>query len=167
MRALIILFVVGAAMTIGLRFLPPPSPSAPVSRAAVGTLANAPSYDYSAVKKQQQEKEQEKGRLDLTAVQRNAVRSARSYLNISGFARQGLIDQLSSEYGNQYSIGDATVAVDSLNVDWNAQAVRSAESYLKMSGFSCRGLIEQLSSEHGNKYTVGQATYGAKQAGAC
>jgi hypothetical protein len=103
----------------------------------------------------------------LTAAQRNAARSAQSYLNISGFSRQGLIDQLSSEYGNKFSIGDATVAVDSLNVDWNAQAARSAAAYLKISGFSCRGLIEQLSSEHGNKYTVEQATYGAKQSGAC
>jgi len=41
---------------------------------------------------------------------------------------------------------DATVAVDSLNVDWNQQAVRKAQDYLKMSGFSCKGLIDQLSS---------------------
>jgi host cell surface-exposed lipoprotein len=86
---------------------------------------------------------------------------------MSGFSRRGLIDQLSSEYGNKFSIGDATVVVDSLNSDWSEQAARSAAAYLKMSGFSCRGLIEQLSSEHGNKYTVEQATYGAKQAGAC
>jgi hypothetical protein len=103
----------------------------------------------------------------LTSAQRNAARSAQSYLNMSGFSRRGLIDQLSSEYGNQFSIGDASVAVDSLNIDWNEQAPRSAAAYLKMSGFSCRGLIEQLSSEYGNKYTVEQATYGAKQAGAC
>jgi hypothetical protein len=103
----------------------------------------------------------------LTTAQRNAARSAQSYVNMSGFSRRGLIDQLSSEYGNQFSIEDATVAVDSLNIDWNEQAARSAAAYLKMSGFSCRGLIEQLSSEHGNKYTVEQATYGARQAGAC
>lgn len=104
---------------------------------------------------------------DLTAAQRNAVRSANSYLRMSGFSRQGLIDQLSSEYGNKFSVGDATVAVDSLNVDWNTQAARSAASYLKMQGFSCQGLIEQLSSEHGHKYTSEQATHGATQAGAC
>ena len=103
----------------------------------------------------------------LTVAQRNAARSAQLYLNISGFSRRGLINQLSSEYGDKFSIGDATVAVDSLNIDWNAQAARSAAAYLKMSGFSCRGLIEQLSSEYGNKYTVEQATYGATQAGAC
>lgn len=103
----------------------------------------------------------------LTPGQRNAARSAQNYLNVSGFSRQGLIGQLSSEYGDKFSVGDATVAVDSLNIDWNAQAARSAAQYLKISGFSCQGLIQQLSSEHGDKYTVKQATYGAGQAGIC
>ena len=75
---------------------------------------------------------------NLTAAQRNAVRSANSYLQLSGFSRQGLIDQLSSEFGDSYSVGDATVAVNSLSTDWNAQAARSAVSYLELSGFSCR-----------------------------
>lgn len=97
----------------------------------------------------------------------NAIRSAESYLSMTGFSRDGLIEQLSSPYGDGYSVADATTAVDSLSVDWNAQAVRSAEQYLQMTGFSCTGLIEQLSSEYGSKYTVDQATYGAKQAGAC
>jgi hypothetical protein len=104
---------------------------------------------------------------NLTAAQRNAVRSANSYFQLSGFSRQGLIDQLSSEFGDRYSVGDATVAVDSLSTDWNAQTARSAVSYLELSGFSCSGLIDQLSSEFGDKYTVEQATYGATQAGIC
>ncbi|MEQ1760399.1 MAG: Ltp family lipoprotein [Vicinamibacterales bacterium] len=103
----------------------------------------------------------------LPPAQRNAARSAQSYLAISGFSRQGLIGQLSSEFGNQFSVADATAAVDSLNIDWNTQAARSAAAYLKISGFSCRGLIDQLSSENGSNYTVEQATYGATQAGIC
>ena len=104
---------------------------------------------------------------DLTPPQQNAVRSAEQYLEFSGFSRQGLIDQLSSEYGNQYAVEDATIAVDSLNSDWNEQAVRSAKSYLDASGFSCQGLIDQLSSEYGNQYTLEEATHGANSAGAC
>ena len=103
----------------------------------------------------------------LTVAQRNAVRSANSYLQLSGFSRRGLIEQLSSDFGDGYNVGDATAAVDSLSVDWNAQAARSAAAYLQMSGFSCRGLIEQLSSDAGDKYTVDQATSGATQAGIC
>lgn len=105
--------------------------------------------------------------LNLTPAQRNAARSAQSYLAISGFSHQGLIGQLSSEYGDRFSVGDSTAAVDSLNIDWNTQAARSAAVYLKISGFSCQRLIDQLSSQHGDKYTVEQATYGATQAGIC
>lgn len=103
----------------------------------------------------------------LTRPQNNAARSAKQYIGISGFSRNGLINQLSSSAGDGYDIADATVAVDSLNIDWNKQAVRSAEQYLSISGFSCKGLINQLSSSAGDKYTVSQATHGAQQVGAC
>jgi hypothetical protein len=103
----------------------------------------------------------------LSGPQKNAVRSAQQYLSIQGFSRNGLIEQLSSEYGDGYNVSDATVAVDSLNIDWNMQAVKSAKQYLSIQGFSCKGLIEQLSSGAGDKFTQSQATYGAKQAGAC
>lgn len=103
----------------------------------------------------------------LTRPQKNAVRSARQYLSMTGFSRDGLIQQLSSSAGEGYDVADATVAVDSLDVDWNENAARSAEQYLSMMGFSCRGLIEQLSSSAGEKYTESQARYGAEKAGAC
>ncbi|MDY0207772.1 MAG: Ltp family lipoprotein [Pseudomonas sp.] len=103
----------------------------------------------------------------LTGPQKNAVRSAQQYISIQGFSRNGLVEQLSSDYGDGYNVSDATVAVDSMNIDWNKQAVKSAKQYLSIQGFSCKGLIEQLSSSHGDKYTPSQATYGAKQAGAC
>jgi hypothetical protein len=104
---------------------------------------------------------------DLTGPQNNAVRSAKQYLRIKGFSRKGLIEQLSSDAGSGYNITDATVAVDSLDIDWNEQAARSAKQYLKIMGFSCKALVQQLSSDAGDGYTVNQATYGAKQAGAC
>lgn len=103
----------------------------------------------------------------LTGPQKNAVRSAKQYLTVTGFSREGLIHQLSSDFGDGYEVADATVAVDSLNIDWNQQAVRSAKQYLTVMGFSCKGLIEQLSSSAGDKYTTSQATHGARQAGAC
>jgi len=103
----------------------------------------------------------------LSAQQINAVRAAQSYLNISGFSRDGLIEQLSSPAGSGFNRNDATLAVDSMNVDWNLEAVKSAKQYLKLMGFSCKGLIQQLSSPAGGKFTEQQATFGARQAGAC
>ena len=103
----------------------------------------------------------------LTGPQKNAVRAAQSYLSISAFSRDGLIEQLSSPAGNGFDRTDATKAVDSMTIDWNQQAVKSAKEYLKLMGFSCSGLIQQLSSKAGGKFTESQARLGAKQAGAC
>lgn len=103
----------------------------------------------------------------LTSQQRHAAESARQYLSLQGFSRLGLIAQLSSAAGEGFSRRDATIAVDSLRVDWKAQAVRSARAYLDIQSFSCRGLIEQLSSSAGDRYTRAQAEYGARQTDAC
>lgn len=99
--------------------------------------------------------------------QQNAARSAQSYLAVSGFSRDGLINQLSSDAGHGYDAQDAKAAVDSLNVDWNEQAKRSAEQYLSVLGLSCKSLVEQLSSDAADRYTKAQAEHGARAAGAC
>ncbi|MAM39598.1 MAG: hypothetical protein CL949_14095 [Erythrobacter sp.] len=103
----------------------------------------------------------------LTGPQYQATRSAQQYLSMTGFSREGLIEQLSSQHGEGYDRSDAIAAVDSLDVDWNENAARSARQYLEMTGFSCSGLIEQLSSSAGERYTRSEAEYGARQAGAC
>jgi hypothetical protein len=101
---------------------------------------------------------------ELTAAQENAIESAESYLEFGGFSRQGLIDQLSSEYGEGFKKKDAEFAVDYLDVNWKKEAVESAESYLESGSFSLDGLIEQLESEYGDQFTHAQAVYGAKRA---
>ena len=103
----------------------------------------------------------------MTNQQKNAVRSAKNYISIQGFSRDGLINQLSSDAGDGYNIDDATIAVDSMDIDFNEQAGKSAKNYISIQGFSCDGLINQLSSSAGDKYTKEQAEYGAKLAGAC
>ena len=102
-----------------------------------------------------------------TRAEENAIKSAESYLSFSSFSRQGLIDQLSSEYGEGFTLAQATLAVDSLDVDFMAEAVESAESYLSFSSFSCQGLIDQLSSEYGEGFTLAQARHGVGATGLC
>jgi hypothetical protein len=103
----------------------------------------------------------------LTQQQKSAAASAKQYLSTQAFSQQGLINQLDSSAGDGYSVNDATVAVDSLTVDWNAEAVQAAKAYLQTQPFSCTDLINQLDSSAGDQYTVAQATYGATQAGDC
>ncbi len=106
---------------------------------------------------------------DLVDWNEQAVRSAQDYLEYSAFSRTGLIDQLSSEYGSQFTQEQAEYAVDHLEknnlVDWNEQAVRAAQEYLEYSAFSRAELIEQLSSEYGSQFTQEQAEYAAGEVG--
>ena len=103
----------------------------------------------------------------LTQQQQSARGEANQYLSTQAFSKQGLIDQLDSPDGGGYSVNDATVAVDSLTVNWNTEAVQAAKEYLKTQPFSCNDLIQQLDSPDGGQFTVAQATYGAHQAGDC
>ncbi len=91
--------------------------------------------------------------------ERNARKSAESYLEYSAFSRSGLIEQLVYE---GFTTAEAEYGVDAQDADWNAQAALSAESYLEYSAFSRSGLIEQLEYEG---FTTSQAEYGVDAAG--
>jgi hypothetical protein len=100
-----------------------------------------------------------------TVAQQNAIESARSYLDYSGFSRAGLIQQLTSKYGEGYKMTDAVFAVNHIKVNWNQEAVESARAYLDMTSFSRAGLIQQLTSKYGEQFTLAQATYAADHVG--
>jgi len=99
---------------------------------------------------------------NATTAQKNAVRSAKAYLDFMGFSRDGLINQLVSF--DKFSEELAVYGADHCGADWNEQAVRSAKAYLDFMGFSREGLINQL--ETFDKYSHEQAVYGADNVGA-
>jgi hypothetical protein len=94
-----------------------------------------------------------------TLEQENALEAARSYLDVLPFSRQGLIDQLSSQYGSGFPVDVATWAVDTVGADWNAEAVEAAQSYLDTMSFSRQGLFDQLTSAYGSQFTPEQADH--------
>lgn len=94
-----------------------------------------------------------------TTSQQNATRTAQSYINMTGFSRAGLIEQLEYE---GYPTADANWGADHASVDWNAEAAQSAKSYLDMTSFSRAGLIDQLIYEG---FTPAEAEYGVSQTG--
>ncbi|WP_136029423.1 Ltp family lipoprotein [Microbacterium sp. PF5] len=95
----------------------------------------------------------------LTLGQQNAVDSAVSYLNLTGFSRSGLIDQLEYE---GFSPEEATFGADNAGADWNAEAAQSAEQYLEISSFSRQGLYDQLAYEG---YQPAEIEYALSQVG--
>ena len=126
-----------------------PAPAGPATTAPAAPATSAPAAPAGPTVSQQQ-----------------ALDSAKSYLDMgTGFSRAGLIDQLSSSAGDQFSVADATWAVDHSGADWYAQAVMSAKGYMKMGGFSRASLIDQLTSSAGEQFTLAQATYAVNQVG--
>jgi colicin import membrane protein len=121
--------------------------------------ARAAAEKKVAAAKQAAEKAAAAREAALTNGQRNASRAAENYLDMTGFSRKGLIDQLKFE---GYTVSEATYGVDDQKANWNTQAGRSAKKYLEMTAFSRSGLIEQLMFEG---YTRSQATAGVTAAG--
>ncbi|WP_345800534.1 Ltp family lipoprotein [Microbacterium sp. AZCO] len=100
-----------------------------------------------------------------TLEQQNALKAASNYIDIMAFSRQGLIDQLSSEYGSGFPVDVATWAADTVGADWNAEAAEAAKNYLDTMAFSRDGLYEQLTSSYGSQFTPDQANYALAQVG--
>jgi hypothetical protein len=104
-------------------------------------------------------------KIGTPVARQQAIDSAESYLQMGGFSRAKLIEQLSSSYGEGFSLALATWAVDRVHADWNEQAVESARGYLQMGGFSRDGLIQQLTSSYGEGFTYDQAVYAVNKVG--
>jgi hypothetical protein len=64
---------------------------------------------------------------EMTAGQENALKAAQDYIDLSGFSKAGLIEQLSSKAGEGFSRADATFAANHVGADWNAEAVEAAQ----------------------------------------
>ena len=94
-----------------------------------------------------------------TTGQKNALRSAKSYLSIMPFSYEGLIHQLEFE---KYTYEDAVYAADNCDANWYEQAAAKAKNYLDIMSFSRDQLIRQLEYEG---FTHEQAVYGAEANG--
>lgn len=94
-----------------------------------------------------------------TTGQKNALKSAKNYINTMAFSYDGLVTQLEFE---KYSHEDAVYGADNCGADWKEQAAKSAKNYLSTSSFSHDSLITQLEFEG---FTNEQAVYGAEANG--
>lgn len=90
---------------------------------------------------------------------RNALRSAKTYSDMMHMSKQGIYDQLTSEYGDQFDVETAQYAIDNLNVDYKENALKCGENYKKTMHMSKARIYDQLTSENGEKYTAEEAQY--------
>ena len=74
-------------------------------------------------------------------------------------SKQGIYDQLTSEYGEKFDEASAQYAIDNMQADWNANALEKAKSYQNTMNMSKRAIYDQLVSEYGEKFTAEEAQY--------
>lgn len=108
---------------------------------------------------EQQSEQQNDEEYIPTMGETNALKKAKSYLELMSFSYNGLIEQLEYE---KFTHEEAVYGADNCGADWNEQAKIKAKSYLDLMSFSKDSLIEQLEYEG---FTHEQAVYGVTQNG--
>jgi hypothetical protein len=89
----------------------------------------------------------------------SALAQADSYANTMHMSKQGVYDQLVSEYGGQFSAAAAQYAINNIQADWNNNALLQAEDYQNTMHLSPKAIYDQLTSQYGAKFTADEANY--------
>lgn len=96
---------------------------------------------------------------DVPAEYESALITADTYANTQHMSKQGLYDQLVSEYGEQFSAKAAKYAINNVKADWSANALATANSYQETQHMSPAAIHDQLTSEYGEQFTKAEADY--------
>lgn len=89
----------------------------------------------------------------------SALNKAYSYSEIMHMSKAAIYNQLTSEYGEQFSEEAALYAMENIDVDWKENALKKAENYSDTMYMSKKGIYDQLISEYGEQFTEEEATY--------
>lgn len=89
----------------------------------------------------------------------SALNKAQSYSDMMHMSKNGLYDQLTSEYGEKFPAEAAKYAVEHVKADFKLNALEKAKTYQKTMNMSSSAIYDQLISEHGEKFTEEEAKY--------
>lgn len=95
----------------------------------------------------------------VPAEYKSALAQADSYANNLHLSKQGVYDQLVSDYGGKFSAAAAQYAIDNVKADWNANALAQAKTYQNDLHLSPTAVHDQLVSDSGGKFTQSEADY--------
>lgn len=96
---------------------------------------------------------------DVPAEYLSALSKAQTYSDMMHMSKAGLYDQLTAEYGEQFTPEAAQYAIDHVEADWNANALAKAKTYQETMSMSPAAIHDQLTSEYGEKFTASEADY--------
>jgi hypothetical protein len=94
-----------------------------------------------------------------TNEEKNALIKAETYSETMHMSKEGIYDQLTSEYGENFSKEAAQYAIDNMKADWNANALAKAKTYQETMNMSKNAIYDQLVSSYGEKFTKEEAQY--------
>ena len=96
---------------------------------------------------------------DVPTEYKSALKKAKTYSDMMNMSKAGLYDQLTSEYGEQFSKAAAQYAIDNVDADWKENALKQAQSYQETMSMSPNAIYDQLISEYGEQFTEEEAQY--------
>ena len=89
----------------------------------------------------------------------NALEKAEIYSDFMHLSKSKIYEQLTSEYGENFSADAAQYAIDNLKADYNANALAKAKDYYEQMHMSKNKIYDQLISEYGEAFTTEEAQY--------
>ncbi|MGL3804736.1 Ltp family lipoprotein [Paeniglutamicibacter sp. R2-26] len=129
---------------------------------ATGADSSASKSSTSAKAADKPKEKAEKKEKDVPTEYKSALKSAENYSDMMHMSKDGIYDQLTSEYGGKFSKKAAQYAVDNVEADWNKNALESAKSYQDTMAMSPEAIRDQLTSSYGGKFTKSEAAYAIK-----
>ena len=96
---------------------------------------------------------------DVPTEYKSALKKAESYSKLMNMSKEGLYNQLTSEYADKFSQEAAQYAIDNIKVDWKENALKKAQSYQETMSMSPSAIYDQLVSEYGEQFTQEEAQY--------
>ncbi len=96
---------------------------------------------------------------NIPAEYKSALNKATSYANTQSMSKKRLYDQLTSEYGEKFSVEAAQYAIDNVKADWNANALAKAKNYQTQQNMSPERIRDQLVSDYGEQFTPEETEY--------
>lgn len=102
---------------------------------------------------------------DVPAEYKSALTQAQMYSDTLYLSKAGLYDQLTSEYGGQFTPEAAQYAVDNVDADFNANALAQGNQYVETLALSPAAVYDQLVSPNGGQFTPEEAQYAVDNLG--
>ena len=134
----------------------PPQPNKTVNTNTGETVTEV-TEKATDVEKETTKTNKDKAEDNVPKEYKNALKTAKSYDKTSHMSKQGLYDQLISEF-EQFTPEAAQYAIDNVNANWKENALKTAKSYQEYADMSTSAIYDQLISEF-EQFTPEEAQY--------